>query len=478
MTTPLESPVRDKSQGEATARQVGGRLQEERSTGRGGPAPGGLREVFVLAYPVILTQLSMTTMGVVDSAMVGRLGATELAAVGFGGVWMWTAFCGFIGASTGVQTFVAQHHGAGELRACGAWTWQGVWIMAPLTMLAALVLVAFIEPLLAVLAPSPELQPLAASYMSIRAIGSVGLCLATIFAAFFRGIGDTRTPLYVTLLANLVNVVLDYGLIFGRLGMPEWGIAGAAAATAVAEWMQAAVLVAFLLRAGVRRRFATAPARPDAGAQRRLLRMGLPIGGQWVLEMASFALFLTMVARMGDASMAASQAFIALLSMSFMQAVGIGIAVSTLVGQYIGARDWVAAAHSFASAQKMTAVLSGTIALLFVAVPDQLIGIFTRDPEVLALGRPLLLVGAVFQFFDAFGIVTDGALRGAGDTRIPFLVRFCLAWGLFVPLAWLLGIHLDGGLTAAWIGGAIYVLVLTTYLLWRFRSGAWQRIRI
>ncbi len=478
MTTPLESPVREQSQSEATARQVGAVLQDQRSTDRAGRVPGGLREVSVLAFPVILSQLSMTSMGVVDSAMVGQLGATELAAVGFGGVWMWTVFCGFVGASTGVQTFVAQHHGAGEFEKCGAWTWQGAWVMAPLATIAAALLIVFIDPLLAVLAPSKELQPLAASYISIRAVGGIGLCLATIFAAFFRGIGDTRTPLYVTLLANAVNLVLGYGLIFGRLGLPEWGVAGAATATAVAEWLQASVLVSFLVRKKLSVRYATRPIRPDTSAQRRLLRLGLPIGGQWVLEMASFALFLTMVARLGDASMAASQIFISLLSMSFMQAVGIGIAVSTLVGQYVGARDWVSAGRSFASAQKLTAILSGAVALLFVAVPDRLIGIFTTSPEVLALGRPLLLVGAAYQLFDAFGIVTDGALRGAGDTRVPFLVRFCLAWGLFVPLAWWLGIHLEGGLTAAWIGGAIYVLVLTSYLLARFRSGAWQRIQI
>jgi MATE family multidrug resistance protein len=104
--------------------------------------------------------------------------------------------------------------------------------------------------------------------------------------------------------------------------------------------------------------------------------------------------------------------------------------------------------------------------------------IFSDDPEVLALGGPLLLVGAVFQFFDAFGIMADGALRGAGDTRVPFLVRFLLAWGLFVPLAWWLGVYLEGGLTAAWLGGSVYVLVLSTYLVWRFQSGAWRHIRI
>lgn len=477
MTLPLESPMREQPQGEATARDV----RDAAAAAPGAeprPARGSLREVALLAYPVILTQLSMTTMGVVDTAMVGRLGASPLAAVGFGSVWVWTTFCAFIGAASAVQTFVSQHHGAGEPERCGAWTWQGAWALAPLTALAAIGVSVFIEPLLGLLAPSPELRPLAAEYMSIRAFGAVGLCLATVFSSFFRGIGDTRTPLYVTLVANALNAVLDYGLIFGRLGLPEWGVAGAATATALAEWTFAAVMLGCFLRPRVRARHATAPVRPDLGAQRRLLRTGLPIGGQWVLEMASFATFLTLVARMGDASMAASQAFIALLSLSFMQAVGIGIAVSTLVGQYIGARDPESVNRSFASAQKLTLGLSGTIAVLFVAAPDALMRIFTDDPEVLALGRPLLLVGAVFQFFDAFGIVTDGALRGAGDTRMPFLVRFVLAWGLFVPLAWWLGVHREGGLTAAWVGGAVYVIVLTSYLVWRFRSGAWQRIRI
>lgn len=477
MTLPLESPMREQQQGETTARQQNPSGADDRSKIPDADR-GGLREVWLLAYPVILTQLSMTTMGVVDSAMVGRLGATELAAVGFGGIWIWTVFCGFIGTATGVQTFVSQDYGANQAARCGSWTWQGAWVMAPVTAVAAVTVVAFVEPLLAALAPSPAMQPLAASYMSIRAFGAVGLCLATVFSAFFRGIGDTRTPLYVTLLANALNIVLDYGLIFGRFGLPEWGVAGAATATAISEWLYGIVMIVFFLRRGVRDRYRTAPIRPSLRDQRRLLRTGLPIGGQWMLEMVSFAVFLTLVARMSDASMAASQAFIALLSMSFMQAVGIGIAVSTLVGQYIGSRDLGSASRSFGSAQKLTLVLSGGIAVLFIAVPDQLMGIFTTDPEVLALGRPLLLVGAVFQFFDAFGIVADGALRGAGDTRVPFVVRFVLAWGLFVPLAWLLGVHLEGGLTAAWIGGAVYVIVLTLYLLWRFRSGAWQTIRI
>jgi MATE family multidrug resistance protein len=161
-----------------------------------------------------------------------------------------------------------------------------------------------------------------------------------------------------------------------------------------------------------------------------------------------------------------------------MQASGLAIGVSTLVGRYIGAQDLPSAERSFRSAQKLTLILSGSVAVLFVAAPGPLMRLFSDDPAVLALGGPLLAIGAVFQFFDAFGIVADGALRGAGDTRWPFLVRFMLAWGLFLPLSWLLAIHLEGGLTAAWAGGAVYVIVLTAYLVWRFHSGAWRHIRI
>ena len=194
--------------------------------------------------------------------------------------------------------------------------------------------------------------------------------------------------------------------------------------------------------------------------------------------MTSFAVFLTLVARMGDSAMAASQIFIVLLSLSFMQASGLSIAVSTLVGNYIGARDFASAERSLHTGMTLSAVLGGAIALLFVAAPDLLIGAFSDDPVVLALGRPLLAVGAVFQFFEAFGIVADGALRGAGDTRWPFLIRCTLAWGVFVPLAWLLGVHLDLGLTWAWSAGCLYVGLLTGALVLRFRSGAWRRIRI
>ena len=441
-------------------------------------ARGSIREVVVLALPVVATQLSATLMSVVDSIMVGRLGATELGAVGFGGIWTWTLICFWMGLASVVQTFVSQSHGAGRERECGAWAWQGIAAIMPMALLAGVTLHVFVDDVVTVLDPGPTMAPFVGVYMSARAIGVAGNVLMQLLAAFFRGLGDTRTPLWITIFANVMNVVLDYALIFGAFGLPEWGVAGAGIATAIAEWVGAALIFAAFLLPKLRRRYRTAPVRPDFAQIRRLYATGLAIGAQWLLEMLSFSVFLIFVARMGDAQMAACQAFINLLSLSFMQASGIGIGVSTLVGRYIGAEDRAAVWKSYASAMWLATFLGGGIALLFFCVPELLMGVFSDDPDVLRLGGPLLAVGAVFQLFDAWSIVTDGALRGAGDTRLPFLMRFALAWLVFVPLAWWLGVYLEGGLFWAWIGGCVYIVSLAGVLRWRFTSGAWEAIKI
>ncbi len=176
--------------------------------------------------------------------------------------------------------------------------------------------------------------------------------------------------------------------------------------------------------------------------------------------------------------MAATQAFVMLLSLSFMQAIGISIGAATLVGRSIGAGELAAASRSFRSALLLGAILASGVAVLFVTLPGPLLRIFTDDASVVKLGIPLLAMGALFQFFDAGGIIAEGALRGAGDTRWPFLVHSALGWGFFVPGAYLLGIVLEGGLTGAWLAGTVYVVLLASLLVWRFRSGAWRQIEI
>jgi MATE family multidrug resistance protein len=439
---------------------------------------GGVAEVALLAYPIVLTNLSMTAMGFIDTAMVGRLGATPLAGVGFSGIWIWTLVVAFFGMASGVQTFVSQADGAGKSGECGRWVWQAIHLVTPPIVLLAFVCWLLADAALALLGPSAELQAVASEYMAPRLIGLPAVVVAMSLGSFFRGLGDTHTPLYVTIAANVVNATLNYGLIFGELGFPEWGVAGAATGTAVAEWFQVGLLFVFFARRSLRARYATRLARPDRELIWRFFVTSAPIGGQWLLGMMSFALFSTLIARMGDASMAASQAFLILLSFSFMQMSGISAATSTLMGRYIGARDHDSARRSFWSGQKLAAVLGVGIAAVFVLIPEPLLRIFTSDPDVLMLGRPLVVMGALFQVFDAFGIVAEGTLRGAGDTRWPFVIHSVLAWGVYLPLAYLLGVTLGGGLTGAWIGATVYVMLLSGCFVWRFSSGAWEKIQI
>jgi MATE family multidrug resistance protein len=439
---------------------------------------GGLRQVAHLAYPVVLQNLSVTTLHMVDAAFLGRVGPTEMGAAGYGGLWIWTALCFFLGTGTGVQTFVAQAHGAGRERQCGPWAWQALAaVLPPLVLATALFAWAF-PALLTLLAPAVELQGLSTEYVRARALGCVGVATTMVLGAFFRGLGDMRTPLLVTMTAALANVVLDWGLIFGNLGLPALGVRGAGLATAIAEWLGAALLLACFLRGRVRRAFATVPVRPRLQVIRRFVRTGAPIGGMWFLDMITFSLFTTLIARMGSDAMAASQAFVVLLHVSFMQVIGFQIAAMTLVGRYIGADDHDAAERSYRSAMLLGVGYAGVVGLLFLLIPGPLLRIFTSDARVLELGLPLLAVGALFQLCDAVGIIANGALRGAGDTRWPFLVQTAMAWGLFLPLGWLGGVALDGGLVGAWLGGTAYFTALGIAMTWRFRSGAWKRVRI
>ncbi len=443
-----------------------------------GDPRGGLREVAVLAGPLVLTQILMTAMGVVDSAIVGRLGAAELGAVGLGGMWVWTLTCFFVGTSTGVQTFVAQHHGAGRAEACGTWSWQGLASVVPLAGLAGCGLFFFADSLIEILAPTETIAPLATDYMRTRAFGMMGITAASSLSAFFRGIGDTRTPLLATLVANIANLFLDLGLVYGWYGMPKLGVAGAGLATSISEWIYFGAVAYVFLLPSIKTRFNTHFQRPNFAEIKRLWNTGIPIGGQWTIEMLSFAVFTTLVARMGDAPMAASQAFIQLLSLSFMQAVGISIATTTLVGRYIGAGQPEFVARSLRSSMLLGSLLAAFIAALFVLIPTTLLGIFSTDPRVLVYGGPLLVVGAFYQFFDAIAIVSDGALRGAGDTRWPFVARCLISWLVFLPLAYLFAVPMGWGLTGAWVGGLVSMVLLALFLVLRFRSGAWRRIRI
>ena len=294
---------------------------EIRGVKGGMEGPGGYREVWLLAYPIVITMLSRTAMMFVDSAMVGRLGATELAAVGLAGILTWTLFSFFQGFLGSVNTFVAQRYGAGDRRGITVAAWQGLYLALG-SYLIILLLNLFTVPAFALMKPSLEVQRLASIYTQIRLYGGITVFISFGMASFLRGIGDTKTPMRIEIVANLVNLLLDYLLIFGKFGCPRLEVTGAAIATLVAGVVAVICYFAVFLSRKSNRAFQTrSHFHIDSRDLRRILRIGLPMGVHNLMDMGSFTVFVALVGRMGDIALAANNAGVTLISTSFMPSV-------------------------------------------------------------------------------------------------------------------------------------------------------------
>ncbi len=439
---------------------------------------GGYAEVWHIAYPAVLTMISQTVMSFTDATMVGHLGAVELAGVGLAGTLVWGLYSFFNGLVNGVNTFVAQRYGARKHHLIGSITWQGIYF----AMISGLILYFLSDQsgaLFRLMGPAKDVQQIGSSYLRIRMRGGIFIILWMCFSAFLRGLGDTRTPLKITLLANVLNIIGDYALIFGKFGFPRLETQGAAIATISANAIGALIFFLVFISKKNEELYRTRSSwRPHPSEMGRLARVGAPIGLQWVLDMGGFIFFSSLIGRIGTPQLAASEATLRLMSLSFMPVYGLSIAATTLVGQYMGAQELRFAVKSGNSALRIGFGYTIIIAMLFIAIPDRLISLINADPRVVAIGRDILRLVAVFQVFDGIGIVSNGCLRGAGDTRWPMFIVVSYAWLMFVPLAYVGGFVLKGGALGAWGGATIYIVALGLTLFLRFRGGKWQSIKI
>lgn len=439
---------------------------------------GGYAEVWHIAYPAVLTMLSQTIMTFVDAMMVGRLGPTELAAVGLSGTLTWGLFSFFNGLVNGVNTFVAQDYGARRFDNIGRFTWQGIYF-AVVSGIILVLLSRYNVELMRLLGPEEDVQRIGSSYLGIRLWGGIFLVLYMCFSAFLRGIGDTRTPLKIVIFINVLNIIGDYVLIFGKFGFPAYGTDGAAYATVGASGVGALLFFLVFLSRKSHEMFSTRNTwRLRLDLMGRLSRVGLPMGLQWLLDMASFIVFSALIGRIGTLELAASTAGLRLMHLSFMPVFGVSIAATTLVGQYIGSEETPRATRSGYTAIKMSMLYAGFMALLFLVIPHHLVMLINKDPEVVKLGSMILRVAAIFLLFDSMGIAANGCLRGAGDTRWAMIIGVSYAWFIFVPLAYVGAMTLKGGAVGAWAGATVYIIAIgLTYFL-RFHRGKWRSIKI
>jgi MATE family multidrug resistance protein len=446
------------------------------------PSPGSCREILTIAYPLILSTASMTVMHFVDRMFLSWYSQKAIAAATPAGITAFTIVCFFMGVSQYTTTIVAQYFGAKNNTACGTATWQGIFFS--LASYGAIVLFIPLGPAIFRWGGhSPELVTLEVTYFSILMWGGGLVPLQSALASFFTGRGDTKTTMIAHVAGNGLNVLLDYGLIFGKWGLPEMGLPGAALATVLASIVPVVILACLFLRAENNRRFATRRVHFDAPLFRKLLRYGVPAGFQFFLDIGCFTLFVILVGRLGELELAVTNIALTIDMLAFMPVIGISIATSTLVGQAMGRREPDIAEKTTYSSLILSLVYMGSMALIFILFPAQLLSIFKpRGHEgadfsiVLHYGRYLLIMVAIYSVFDALAMAFSAGLKGAGDTRFVMWSAVIAGWTLFVPPVYLTVSVFEGGLILAWTWATLYIVTLGVVYWWRFRKGRWKTI--
>ncbi|MBM3224720.1 MAG: MATE family efflux transporter [Candidatus Tectomicrobia bacterium] len=435
--------------------------------------PGGYHEAVLLALPVVLSMLAQTLAAAVESAMLGRYGTVEQGAAGLAGALLWPILVACNCSGIGVQICVAQAMGAQRRPECGAITWQGLYVTG-LAWVPMLLVGVYAFSFVQLLAPSPELVVPTALYLRIELLGGLPALLNVTLVGFFRGLGDTRTPLVVTLIVQLLNMLLAFGLIFGLVGLPRLGLVGAALATVGARLVGTAIYLWLFIRCGQREGFLAQPCLPfDRASCWHLLRVSWPIGAQGALEMSAWTLFTAGIARLGAVDAAAHAIAIRVTSLAYMAGYGLCVAATTLVGQYLGAQDQAAARRSMRSCLGLVVGLMGSLGLGFVLWSTSLVRLFTHDEAVVSLGVSVMLCVGLLQVFDGITLVGTGVLRGAGNTRWPMLVGLACNWGLFIPGAALAIFVWPGGMLGGWMAALTTVVLIGLMTLGRVLRRDW-----
>mgnify|MGYP002634775650 CR=1 FL=1 len=435
------------------------------------PESIGLREVSTLAWPICVSMLSYTAMMVADSIFVGWLGTAQLAAMGLAGPAVYLVLALGVGVVRGVKVVVAQREGAGDVDAVQRLLWQAAWLGAGLGL--PVVFVAGAGPwIFALMGGSEEVVLHASTYFSARAIGAPICFLGVGLAAWFEGQGDTRTTMKVSVLANAINIALDPLLIFGWGAVPAFGVGGAGWSTVAAQ----AVSMGLFGLVAWRRSHRSTSRRPSRRLVKSIVRIGLPMGSRGFLELIAWNVFVSLLARVGEAHLAAHVVVLRVVSVSFLPGYAIGEAGAVLVGQALGARRPDLAVQAWRASTRVAMGVMLAWSVVFVTVPTLLVAPFGVAPDVLELSVTLLSIASLLQVFDAVAMAGQGALNGAGDSRFVLLSSVSVSWMWNLPMAFVVVRVLDLGATGAWFVLLGELMLLAGVTLLRIRSGRWLRV--
>ncbi len=426
-----------------------------------------------LAWPVIVAELGWMLMGVVDTVMVGRVAPEAIGAVGLGSILYFSVAIFGMGLLLGLDTFVSQSYGAGDLRECHRWLRDGIHLaaLATLPLMAITFGIVAAMPLIGL---HPDVQVLTAPYVMAVAWGSLPLLLYAAFRRYLQALGLVRPVMVTLVVANLVNAGANWALIYGNLGMPALGVTGAAWATNLGRTFMAVSLLLVILRHEHAHKvglFDVPFLQVEWDRIARLFRLGAPAATQLTAEVGVFGAVAALAGRIDPIALAAHQVALNCASVTFMLPLGLASAGAVRVGHAIGRRSVEQAASAGGAVIALALGFMSASAVLFIAGAEPLVRLFTSDPAVVSTGIVLMQVAAAFQLCDGLQVVTTGALRGLGDTRTPMFANLVGHWLIALPIAAIGGFTLGYGVVGLWIGLSVGLTLVGLFLLvvWRRR---------
>ncbi len=444
---------------------------------------GSIRRIVPLAWPVVVGQISLLAFSIMDTVLVGRAGTADLAALAVGSAAFISIFVGFMGVLMALAPVIGQLYGAGRHTEIGRQVHQGLWLALALSVLGSALLL-FPAPFLALAGASPEVEGKVRGYMAALAFSLPASLVFMVYRALNTAVSRPKAVMVLQMAALGVKLPLTVALVFGlpALGLPALGVLGCGIGTAVAMWCQVLAALWLVRRDPFYRPFSIVGRRldrPDRAALAALVKLGLPMGGSILVEVTGFSFMAIFISRLGATPVAGHQVAVNLVSVMFMVPLGLAQATSTLVAQSVGAQrphdarrlGW----HGLALGTGFAALLAGGVLLL----REPLLGLYTRDPLVVAAALPLIAWLVPFHIADAAQTLAAYVLRAYKIATVPMVIYVGALWGVGLGGGWILAFNVPGSVPATlqgapgfWVAATAGLVLagsaLTAFMAWVF----------
>ncbi|MBB3229892.1 MATE family efflux transporter [Halomonas stenophila] len=434
------------------------------------------RTILRLALPIIGGMLSQSLLNLIDAALVGSLGEVPLAGVGIGGYAIFLITAVVFGLSSGVQAQTARRHGEGDWGRRALALNAGLAIALAVALPLTLLCLWQAPRLLALINQDPTVNAEAVAYFRWRVVSLVPVAMIFCFRGYWNGIQQTGVYLRIILVMHLVNVVASVLLIFGWLGLPAMGAAGAGAGTSLSLYAGLAIWAVLSLRRATASGFLAG--RPYPRTLVTTLRLAAPHSFQQIWFAAGYAVLFWILGQVGTASVAVGHVLVNLSLLLILPGVGLGMAAMSLVGESLGRQDHRAAHRWGWEVVRLAWLCLALIALPMLLFPEAVLELFLHEPALTAMGRVPLQLTAVMIVLDAAALVFAQALLGAGANRTVMTTTLTLQWLVFLPLAWGVGVHLGYGLVGIWWVQLGYRCLNSAWFVMIWQRRRWLRLAI